>query len=84
MIIFTHLVGAQKKPASEETALKRRQKGGRGSEGAILHTAQPVVVDGNVVTGRGPGLTIDFALTLVDVLLGKAKRDEIAGQLLVQ
>ncbi len=52
-------------------------------EGAILHTDQPVVVDGNVVTGRGPGLTIDFALTLVDVLLGKAKRDEIAGQLLV-
>ena len=53
-------------------------------EGAILHTDQPVVVDGNVITGRGPGLTIDFALTLVEILRGKAKRDEIAGQLLVE
>lgn len=53
-------------------------------EGAILHTAQPVVVDGNVITGRGPGLTVDFALTLVEVLLGTAKRTEIAGQLLVE
>jgi 4-methyl-5(b-hydroxyethyl)-thiazole monophosphate biosynthesis len=53
-------------------------------EGAILHTDQPVVVDGNVITGRGPGLTLDFALALVEVLLGREKRDEVAGQLLVQ
>ena len=53
-------------------------------EGAILHTDQPVVVDGNVITGKGPGLTLDFALALVEILLGKAKRDEIAGQLLVK
>jgi len=53
-------------------------------EGAILHTDQPVVVDGNVITGKGPGLTIDFALALVEILSGKAKRDEVAGQLLVK
>ena len=52
-------------------------------EGAILHTDQPVVVDGNVITGKGPGLTIDFGLELVEILAGKAKRDEVAGQLLV-
>ena len=34
-------------------------------------------------TGRGPGLTLDFALTLVEVLAGEAKRHEVASQLLV-
>lgn len=53
-------------------------------EGATLQTDQAVVIDGNVITGKGPGLTIDFALTLVEVLAGKGKRDEIAGQLLVK
>ena len=53
-------------------------------EGAILHTDQPVVVDGNVITGKGPGLTVDFALALVEILAGKAKRDEVAAQLLVK
>jgi len=52
-------------------------------EGAILQTDQSVVVDGNVITGKGPGLTIDFALALVELLAGKLKRDEVAGQLLV-
>ncbi len=52
-------------------------------EGAELHTDRAVVVDGNVVTGKGPGLTVEFALTLVEVLAGRAKRDEVAAQLLV-
>lgn len=53
-------------------------------EGADLQIYRTAVVDGNVITGKGPGLTIDFALALVEVLEGKAKRDEIAGQLLVK
>ena len=53
-------------------------------EGATLQTDRAVVIDGNVVTGRGPGLTIEFALTLVEILAGKAKRDEVTGQLLVK
>lgn len=52
-------------------------------EGATLQTDQPVVVDGNVVTGRGPGLTIEFALTLVEIIAGKSQRDAVAAQLLV-
>ena len=51
--------------------------------GAILATDKAAVVDGNVITGRGPGLTLDFALTLVEVLAGEAKRHEVASQLLV-
>lgn len=51
--------------------------------GARLHTDQAVIVDGNVITGRGPGLTIDFALMLVEIAAGKSKRDEVAAQILV-
>ena len=48
-----------------------------------MATDKAAVVDGNVITGRGPGLTLDFALTLVEVLAGEAKRHEVASQLLV-
>ena len=50
---------------------------------AVLNTDKAVVVDGNITTGRGPGLTLDFALSLVEQVVGKAKRDEVAKGLLV-
>lgn len=40
-----------------------------------------VVEDGKLITSRGPGTAIDFALTLVERLLGKAKRDEVEAGL---
>jgi protein deglycase len=36
-----------------------------------------VVRDDKVVTSRGPGTAMDFALELVELLAGKAKRDEV-------
>lgn len=53
-------------------------------KGANLQTDKAVVVDGNIITGRGPGLTIDFALQIVETVAGKAKRDEVAAGLLVE
>lgn len=53
-------------------------------QGATLQTDKAVVVDGNIVTGRGPGLTIEFALQLVEILAGKEKRDAVASGLLVK
>lgn len=41
-----------------------------------------VVVDGKVVTSRGPGTAMDFALTLIELLAGKEKRDQVEGPLL--
>jgi 4-methyl-5(b-hydroxyethyl)-thiazole monophosphate biosynthesis len=41
----------------------------------------PVVVDGKVVTSRGPGTAMDFALELVRLLAGNAKRHEVEGAL---
>ncbi len=52
-------------------------------QGALLRTDSSVVVDGNVITGKGPGLTVDFALRIVEILAGKTKSEEVAGQLLV-
>lgn len=40
-----------------------------------------VVVDGNVVTSRGPGTAMDFALKLVELLVGKANRDQVEAGL---
>lgn len=36
-----------------------------------------VVRDDKVVTSRGPGTAMDFALELVELLVGKTKRDEV-------
>lgn len=36
-----------------------------------------VVEDGKLITSRGPGTAMDFALTLVERLAGKAKRQEV-------
>lgn len=40
-----------------------------------------VVVDGRVVTSRGPGTAMDFALTLVELLVGRDKRDQVEAGL---
>lgn len=52
-------------------------------EGATLETEKSVIVQGNVTTGRGPGLTFDFALQLLEKLEGKTKREEVAKALLL-
>lgn len=39
--------------------------------------AQPVVTDGNVVTSRGPGTAMDFALTLIELLVGADTRNQV-------
>ena len=38
-------------------------------------------IDGKIITSRGPGTAMDFALALIELLAGKAKREEINAQL---
>lgn len=45
-----------------------------------LQTAA-VVEDGKLITSRSPGTAMDFALTLVERLVGKAKRQEVEAGL---
>jgi 4-methyl-5(b-hydroxyethyl)-thiazole monophosphate biosynthesis len=40
-----------------------------------------VIKDGKVITSRGPGTAMDFALELIELLSGKEKRDEVEAGL---
>lgn len=49
--------------------------------GAVI-TRNPVVQDRNIITSRGMGTSIDFALKLVEVMAGAEKADEIGDSIL--
>ena len=46
-------------------------------------TNEPVTIDGNIITGKGPAFAIQFSLQLINTLAGKAARDEVANGLLM-
>ena len=48
----------------------------------IDYVEDAVVTDGKVVTSRGPGTAMDFALELIGLLAGPVKRDEVEAPLL--
>ena len=45
------------------------------------YRSDPVVQDGRMITSRGPGTAMDFALTLIENLLGVDKRNEVEAGL---
>lgn len=47
----------------------------------VLRQPQAVVEDSKLITSRGPGTAMDFALTLVERLAGHAKRQEVEAGL---
>lgn len=47
----------------------------------ILISTQPVEIDGTIITSKGPGTAMDFALTLVECLCGAEKKEQVATQL---
>jgi protein deglycase len=44
---------------------------------------EPVMVDGNIITGKGPGCAIPFALKLVEIMSGKETADALKDQMQV-
>ncbi len=44
--------------------------------------SEPVVIDGTLITSRGPGTAMDFALVLIERLVGRPRRDEVEAKLL--
>lgn len=48
---------------------------------SIMISENAVEIDGNVVTSRGPGTAMDFTLSLIELLEGREKRDEVEKQL---
>ena len=54
------------------------------TEKGAVYTAQPVEVDGNLITGKGAGRSIDFGLAIVRYLLGEeAERTARQGLMLL-
>ena len=47
----------------------------------LSYEESAVVVDDKIVTSRGPGTAMDFSLTLIELLMGREKRDEVEAAL---
>ena len=58
-----------------------------GMEAELLnaeYTGEDVTVCENIVTGRGPGLAMDFALKLIELVKGREKMEEVKAGLLYE
>jgi 4-methyl-5(b-hydroxyethyl)-thiazole monophosphate biosynthesis len=63
-----------KQATSYPNCLDHAATGAQPNDAAVVH-------DGKVITSRGPGTALDFALDLVEELHGKARRNEVEGAL---
>ncbi|XP_066257609.1 protein dj-1beta isoform X2 [Euwallacea similis] len=72
-----HGVGVGKAVTSYP-AMKAQMEGG-----SYNYKEDKVVVDGNLITSRGPGTAFDFALTIVDKIVGQEKAIEVAKGMLL-
>ncbi len=52
-------------------------------KGADVQENAAVVSDGNIITAKGPGFALDFALSILEKLMGKDARNKIANDLLL-
>lgn len=50
-------------------------------EAGFTRSDAAVVTDGKVVTSRGPGTAMDFALTLIELLVGREQREQVEAGL---
>ena len=52
-------------------------------KGGFDYLEEKVVVDVNLITSRGPALTVYFALEIIQALEGEEKRQQIENQILL-
>lgn len=52
--------------------------------GKYEYSEDRVVVDGQLITSRGPGTAFEFGLSIVDKLMGKEKANSLIGPMLVK
>ncbi|MBI4358804.1 MAG: DJ-1/PfpI family protein [Candidatus Omnitrophica bacterium] len=51
---------------------------------SVAFSSDRVVVDGNIITSRGPGSALEFALELVEKLVSKEKAETLSEGMLVK
>ncbi len=56
-------------------------EGELSAAGSIPVMDRPVVTEGRLITGRGPGAAFDFGLAIVEMLAGTAKADQVRAGL---
>jgi len=58
-----------------------------GMEGTLTGAqcrSERVVIDGKIITSQGPGTAMEFTIKLVEILAGKSKAEEVAGEVLAK
>jgi 4-methyl-5(b-hydroxyethyl)-thiazole monophosphate biosynthesis len=82
-----HVAAVCAAPIALEAAGVLRGKRATVYPGNLLPSAEQVearvVVDGKIVTSRGPGTALEFALTLVRELVGANKAEELTRAMIV-
>jgi len=51
------------------------------NDASITLSEKAIEIDNKIITSRGPGTAMDFALTLIELLEGKETRDRVNAQL---
>ena len=51
--------------------------------GAIVSVSPSVIVDGKIITSRGPGTSFDFALKIVEILKGAEVTNSLKEQMII-
>ncbi|XP_059487479.1 Parkinson disease protein 7 homolog [Neocloeon triangulifer] len=72
-----HGVGKGKRVTTFPTSQAAMEK-----DGDYIYSQDRVVVDGNLITSRGPGTALEFALAITEALVGKEQMDALADNIL--
>ncbi|XP_013791316.1 glutathione-independent glyoxalase DJR-1.1-like, partial [Limulus polyphemus] len=75
----SHGIGVKKSLTSHPSKQSEMEDGG-----IYTYSDERVVVDGQLITSRGPGTAFEFALAVVEKLMGKDKANSLIPPMLLK